>query len=100
MEANPKICAAQWSGGASVFTLKLHRCLFLQNSLCCRTCQHCSRFDGAERWCRMRRLAVPPEAADLAVCHHWTPRSPDLPRLHAVQVSSPDHQLELGRHLA
>jgi len=48
----------------------------------------------------MRRMAVPLDAADLAVCHHWTPRAPDLPRLHAVQVSSSDHQLELGRHLA
>ena len=48
----------------------------------------------------MRRMAVPFDAADLAVCHHWTPRAPDLPRLHAVQVGCSDHQLELGRHLA
>ena len=68
--------------------------------LCCRTCQHCSGGGAVAGWCRLRRLEVHAEVADLVVCHHWTPRSPELPRIGAAVVEEMDHQLELDRALA
>ena len=68
--------------------------------LCCRTCQHCSGGGAVSGWCRLRRLEVHAEVADLVVCHHWMPRSPELPRIGAAVVEEMDHQLELDRALA
>ena len=50
-----------------------------------------------EGWCRLRRLEVHAEIADLMVCHHWTPRSPKLPALQSSGVG--ERQLELDRSL-
>ena len=55
---------------------------------------------GAPGRCQLRQLDVHPEMADLAVCHHWTPRSPRLPRLHLMNQGEFDRQLELDRALA
>ena len=48
----------------------------------------------------MRRLAVHPDVANLVVCHHWTPRSPQLPKIKLAQHQEMDQQLELDRALA
>ncbi|CRY93479.1 conserved hypothetical protein [Synechococcus sp. WH 8103] len=48
----------------------------------------------------MRRLAVHADVADLVVCHHWTPRSPQLPMIRRDQLPEMDQQLELDRALA
>ncbi|MAI95973.1 MAG: hypothetical protein CMN95_04565 [Synechococcus sp. MED650] len=72
----------------------------MATSLCCRSCQHCSLSAGAGGWCRLRRLDVHAEVADLVVCHHWTPRAPSLPRLERVSVGEAGRQLELDRALA
>ena len=48
----------------------------------------------------MRRLAVHPDVANLVVCHHWTPRSPQLPMIKLAQHQEMDQQLELDRALA
>ena len=50
-------------------------------------------------WCRLRRLEVHPEVSDLIVCHHWTPRAPQLPRIASIAVDDLDRQLELSRAL-
>ena len=47
--------------------------------------------------CRLRRLEVHAEIADLMVCHHLDPRSPKLPALQSSGVG--ERQLELDRSL-
>ena len=69
----------------------------LATSSCCRSCQYCTLPAGAKGWCRLRRLEVHAEIADLMVCHHWTPRSPKLPALQSSGVG--ERQLELDRSL-
>ena len=66
----------------------------------CRSCQHCLGAGTPQAWCRLRQLDVHPEVADLVVCHHWTPCSPELPNLKVEDASQRDHQLELDRALA
>ncbi|WP_286187838.1 hypothetical protein [Synechococcus sp. A15-28] len=76
------------------------RGLLLAGTHCCRSCQHCSGAGTVEGWCRLRRLAVHADVADLVVCHHWTPRSPQLPVIKKAQHEEMDQQLELDRALA
>ena len=63
----------------------------------CRSCQHCSSDGRTLGWCRLRRLEVHADLADLVVCHHWTPRSPKLPAFQST--GGGERQLELDRSL-
>ncbi|MEC8213634.1 MAG: hypothetical protein VX069_01025 [Cyanobacteriota bacterium] len=72
----------------------------MASRLSCRTCQHCSGEAGQAGWCRLRQLEVHAEVAELVVCHHWTPRSPQLPCLNGATAVDFDRQLELDRALA
>ena len=68
---------------------------------CCRTCQHCLSCPGTSGGlCRLRKIKVHPDIATFAVCHHWTKKTPSLPKLEdkAPDVSI-DRQLEFGRAL-
>ena len=36
--------------------------------------------------CRLRQIKVHPDIAFLAVCHHWTKKTPSLPKLEEQQL--------------
>ncbi|CAE08939.1 hypothetical [Parasynechococcus marenigrum WH 8102] len=100
LEGKPQICHRDWSIFSTVPSLSALRWLLLTISPSCRSCQHCSGGGTAEGWCRLRRLAVHADVSDLVVCHHWTPRSPQLPMIRREQLPEMDQQLELDRALA
>ena len=100
LEGNPQIRQRDWSIFSTVPSLSALRWLLLTSSPSCRSCQHCSGAGTAEGWCRLRRLAVHADVSDLVVCHHWTPRSPQLPNIKTAQNPEMDQQLELDRALA
>ena len=73
----------------------------MSSKKCCKSCHHCC--DGQfsyESWCRLRKVRVHNDLVTYAVCHHWTRKSPALPKL---QLDKPDQaidqQLELDRFL-
>ncbi len=68
----------------------------------CISCRHCAQGQRAsENWCRLRNLVVPVELAKFAFCHHWTQRSPSLPRIaEDERISVIDRQLDFGGSLA
>ena len=100
MERKQQICQRDWSIFLTVTNLSAPRGSLLTGTHCCRSCQHCSGAGTAEGWCCLRRLAVHADVADLVVCHHWTPRSPQLPVIKMAQHQEMDQQLELDRALA
>ena len=101
MEGKQEIRAFRSSISVTVLTLGFHLWgCSLATLHCCKTCQHCTAMVGAAGRCQLRQLDVHPEVADLAVCHHWTPRAPRLPRLPLTNQGEFDRQLELDRALA
>ncbi len=69
----------------------------------CRTCQHCCLGQASnDGWCRLRQIRINADIALFAVCHHWTKRSPSLPRIKGQLIDETlmDRQLEFDRELA
>ena len=100
LEGNPQICQWSWSIFLTVPSVGAPWRVPLAARLSCRSCQYCSGAGTVQGWCRLRRLEVHADVADLVVCHHWTPRSPELPAVTRVMAHELDQQLELDRALA
>ena len=67
---------------------------------CCRSCGHCiSSANSNFFWCRLRKLKVHTDLASFVFCHHWTQKSPSLPKINDKYFQL-EKQLDFERTLS